>query len=157
MSFRSPPSRMKANSRHTTYPRMSMIQWWKREKSSGDQTAMQVYFLFVFQELSDDVCCPTDCVPSNPSGPLVDESDKNNISKTQHDPTVDSRYMATGALLVFSKIWSSLSIRFSLFFFFFLFFLFFNWRPICSFVGTFFHNYNFVPHLCLYVFYLFFM
>jgi hypothetical protein len=52
-----------------------------------------------------------DCVPSNPSGQLVKECEKNNISKTQHDSTVDSRDMATGALSVFSKICTSLSIR----------------------------------------------
>jgi hypothetical protein len=41
-----------------------------------------------------------DCVPSNPSGPLVEECEKNIISKHQHDPMVDSRDMATGALLL---------------------------------------------------------
>jgi len=116
-SFQSPPSRMKATSSRTTYPRMSMIQQCKREKSAGDQTALQVRFLFVFQELFDDESCQTDCVPSKLSSQLVEECNENNISKTQHDPTVDSRDMATGALLVFfSKICSSLSIRFSLFF-----------------------------------------
>jgi len=93
-----------------------MIQRWKREKSVGDQTALQVYFLFVFQAIYDDDFCQKDCDPSNPSGQLVEECNTNNISKTQHDPMVDSRDMAIGALLVFSKICSSLSIRFSLFF-----------------------------------------
>jgi hypothetical protein len=51
---------------------MSMIQQWKGEKSAGDQTALQVYFLFVFQDISDDDCYQTDCVPSNPSGQLVE-------------------------------------------------------------------------------------
>ena len=129
MSFRSPPSRMKATSRRTTYPRMSMIQRWKREKSVGDQTAMQVHSLFVFQEIFDDAFCQKDCVPSNLSGQLVEECNNNNISITQHDPTVDSRDMTTGALLVFSKICSSLSIRFSIFFFFF----FLNWWPLILF------------------------
>jgi len=121
--FRSPPSQMKETSRHTTYTRMSMIQRWNREKSVGDRTALQVHFLFVFQEIADDDLCHTDFGSSNPSGQLVEECNKNNISKTQHDPTVDSRDMTTGALLVFSKICSSLSIRFSLFFFFFFFFI----------------------------------
>jgi hypothetical protein len=31
-------------------------------------------------------------------------------------------------------------------------FFFYRW-PLCSFIGTFFHNYNFVLHSCLYVFY----
>jgi hypothetical protein len=61
---------------------MSTIQRWKREKSAGDQTALQVHFLFVFQEISDDDFCEMDCVPSNPSAPLVEECNKNNISKT---------------------------------------------------------------------------
>jgi hypothetical protein len=39
-------------------------------------------------------------VPSNPSGPLIEEWKTNNISKNQHDPTVDSRDMATEVLLV---------------------------------------------------------
>jgi hypothetical protein len=107
---------------------MSMIQRWKREKSADDQTALQVHSLFVFQKIADDAFCQTNCVPSNPSGPLVEECNNNNISKTQHDPTVDSRDMSTGALLVFSKICSSLSIRFSLFFSFFL-----NWWPLILF------------------------
>jgi hypothetical protein len=94
--------------RRTTYPKLRMIQRWKREKSAGDQTALQVHFLFVFQEMPDDDFCQTDCVPSNRSGQLVEECNENNISKNQHDPTVDSRYMATEALLVFSKICSSL-------------------------------------------------
>jgi hypothetical protein len=50
---------------------MSMIQQWKREKLAGDQTALHVYFLFVFQNISDGDFYPTDCVPSNPSGQLV--------------------------------------------------------------------------------------
>jgi hypothetical protein len=96
---------------------MSMIQRWKTEKSVDDQTALQVHFLFVFQEMSDDHFYQPGCVASNPFSLLVEECNKNNISKTQHDPTVISRDMATGAFLVFSKICSSLSIRFSLFFF----------------------------------------
>jgi hypothetical protein len=68
-------------------------------------------FPFIFQEMSNDDLCQMDCVPSNPSGQLVEECEKNNISKTQHDSTVDSRDMATGALLVFSKICTSLSVR----------------------------------------------
>jgi hypothetical protein len=39
-------------------------------------------------------------VPSNPSGQLAAMCEKNNISKNQHDPTVDSRDMATRELLV---------------------------------------------------------
>jgi hypothetical protein len=87
----------------------------------GNQTALQVHFLFVFQEISDDDFCQTDCVPYNPSGKLVEECNKNNISKTQHDPTMDSRDMATGALLVFlQNLQLSLYHLFSLFFFLFL-------------------------------------
>ena len=97
--FRSPPSSMKLTSRRSTYPRMSMIQWWKREKSASDQNCSAELFPFVFQKRSDDDFCQTDCVPSNPSGQLVKECEKNNISKTQHDPTVDYRDMATGVLL----------------------------------------------------------
>jgi hypothetical protein len=78
---------------------MSMIQRWKREKLAGDQTALQVHFPFVFQEISDDDFCQTNCVPSNPSGQLVEECNENNISKTKYNPTVDSRDIATGALL----------------------------------------------------------
>jgi len=130
MRFRSPPSRMKATSRCTIYPRMSMIQRWKREKSVGDQTALQVHFLFVFQEISDDDFCQTDCVPSNLSGQLVEQCKKNNIFKTQHDPMMDSRDMATGALLVFlQNLQLSLSLSASLYFFFF----FFNWWPSLQF------------------------
>jgi len=122
--FRSPPSRMKVTSRRTTYPRMRMIQRCKREKSAGDQTALQVHFLFVFHEIPDDSFYQTDCVPSNRSGQLVEECNENNISKYQYDPTVDSRDTATGALLVFSKICSSLPLSTFLSFFYFLFLFF---------------------------------
>jgi hypothetical protein len=78
---------------------MSMIQRWKRENSAGDQNCSAELFPFVFQKSSDDDFCQTDFVPSNPSGQLVEECEKNNISKTQHDPTVDYRDMATEVLL----------------------------------------------------------
>jgi hypothetical protein len=41
-----------------------------------------------------------DYVSSNPSGPLIEEWKKNNISKNKHDPTVDSRDMAIEVLSV---------------------------------------------------------
>jgi hypothetical protein len=44
--------------------------------------------------------CQTDCFSSNLSSHLVEEHEKNNISKDQHDPTMDFRDMATRALLV---------------------------------------------------------
>jgi hypothetical protein len=50
-----------------------MIQRWKREKLAGDQTALQVHFLFVFHEITDDDFYQTDYVPSNRSGQLVEE------------------------------------------------------------------------------------
>jgi hypothetical protein len=77
-----------------------MIQRWKREKSTGDQNYPAGEFPFVFQETSDDDFCQMNYMPSNPSGQLVVECEKNNISKTQHDPTVNSRDMAIGVLLV---------------------------------------------------------
>jgi len=58
-----------------------MIQQWKREKSAGDQIALQVRFLFVFHEIPDDDLCQPDSVPSNRSGQLVEECNANNISK----------------------------------------------------------------------------
>jgi len=97
MHFWSTPYRMKATSRHATYPKIGMLQRWKREKSVGDQNCPANVFPFVFHEISDDDFCQTDCVPSN--GQLVEECEKNNISKNQHDPTVDSRDIATRALL----------------------------------------------------------
>jgi hypothetical protein len=92
-------------------------------------------------------------VTSNPSSRLVEECEKNNISKTQHDPTMDSRDMATRALLVSPKSALLSLFEFSLLS---LTFFFWNWWPLCSFIGTFSPNYNFVPHLCLYVFYFIF-
>jgi hypothetical protein len=92
----------------------------EREKSAGDQTALQVHFLFVFQEISDDDFCQTNYGPSNLSSQLVEECNKNNISAMQHDPTMDSRDMATRALLVFlQNLQRSLYPLFSIFFFFF--------------------------------------
>jgi hypothetical protein len=91
---------MKAASRRTTYLKISMIQRWKREKLASDQTFPASVFPFIFQETSDDDLCQMDYVPLNPSCHLVEECENNNISKNQHDPTVDSRDMATGALLV---------------------------------------------------------
>jgi hypothetical protein len=77
-----------------------MIQWWKREKSAGDQNCPAGVFPFVFfQEVSDDDFYQTDCVLSNTSSKLVVECEKNNISKTKHNQTLDARDMAIGALL----------------------------------------------------------
>jgi hypothetical protein len=90
---------MKATFRRTTYPKINMIQQWKREKSVGNQNCHAGVFPFVFQEIYDDDLCQTDYVPSNPSSQLVKECEKNNISRNQHNPTVYSRDMATGALL----------------------------------------------------------
>jgi len=155
--FRSPPSRMKVTSRRTTSPRMSMIQWWKREKSAGDQNCSAELFPFVFQKRSDDDFCQTDCVSSHPSGKLVEECESNNISKKQHDPTVGYRDMATGVLLFLPKSAPLSLAEFSivspssLFFFLFLELVAFG-----CFKCTFSSNYNYVPHLCLYLFYFIF-
>jgi len=155
--FRSPPSSMKVTSRRTTYPRMSMIQRWKRENSAGDQNCSAELFPFVFQKSSDDDFCQTDCVPSNPSGQLVEECEKNNISKTQHEPTVDYRDMATGVLLFLPN---SAPLSLAEFFIvspsFLFFFLFLELVAFGCLKYTFSSNYNYIPHLCLYVFYFIF-
>jgi len=52
-----------------------------------------------FLEVFDDDFCQTNCVLSNPSSKLVVECEKNNISKTKHDQTLDARDMTIGALL----------------------------------------------------------
>jgi hypothetical protein len=115
---------MKATSRRTTYPKLGMIQRWKRETTAGDQNCPVGVFPFVFQEISDDDFCQTNCVPSNPSCQLVEECKKNDISTNQHDPTVDSRDVAIRALLAplnfaFLSIteFSLLSLTFSFYFF----------------------------------------
>jgi hypothetical protein len=115
---------MKAASRRTTYLKISMIQRWKREKLASDQTFPASVFPFIFQETSDDDLCQMDYVPLNPSCHLVEECENNNISKNQHDPTVDSRDMATGALLV-PLNYTHLSSRILYFHPFF----FLNWWP----------------------------
>jgi len=53
---------------------------------ASDQNCPTGVFPFVFQETSDDDLCQTDYVPSNPSGKLVEECEKNNISKKKHEP-----------------------------------------------------------------------
>jgi hypothetical protein len=45
---------MKTTSRRTTYPKINMLQRWKRENSAGDQSYPASVFPFVFQEMSDD-------------------------------------------------------------------------------------------------------
>ena len=75
---------MKATSRRTTYTKIGMIQRWKREKSVGEQNYLAGVFPFIFQETSDDDLCQMNYVPSNPSGHLVEECEKNNISKILH-------------------------------------------------------------------------
>ena len=72
-------------------------------------------------------------MPSNPSGKLVEECEKNNISKKKHEPTVDSRVMATGALLVpLNSAFLSSRILYCLSPFFF-----FELVTFCYFKGTF--------------------
>ena len=126
MSFRSPPSRMKATSRRTTYPRMSMIQRWKREKSAGDQTALQVHFLLVFQEISDDEFSQTDCVSSNPLVSLQRSVIRTTYPKLSMIQRFIPEIQPPEHYWFFSKICSSLSL--STFLYFFLLF-FFNWWP----------------------------
>jgi hypothetical protein len=72
---------MEEISRRTTYPNIGMIQRWKREISADDQNCPAGVFPSVFQEGPDDDFCQKDCVPSNPSGQLVKECEKNNIQK----------------------------------------------------------------------------
>jgi hypothetical protein len=79
--------------------------------------------------------------------------EKNNISRNQHNPTVYSRDMATGALLAPPNSALLSLAEFSLLS---LTFFFFNWWPLWCSKGIFTPNYNFVPHLCLYVFYFIF-
>jgi len=145
---------MRETSRFTTYPKIGMLQRWKREKSVGDQNCPASVFPFVFQETSDDDFYQKDYVPSNPSGQFVEYCDKNNISKTQHDPMVYSRDMATRVLLVppnFAPLslaeFSTVSHPFSFLFYFFKLVAF------CCFKGTFSPNCIYVPHLCIYVFF----
>jgi hypothetical protein len=134
-----------------------MIQRWKRENSASDQNCSAELFPFVFQKSSDDDFCQTDCVPSNPSGQLVEECEKNNISKTQHEPTVDYRDMATGVLLFLPN---SAPLSLAEFFIvspsFLFFFLFLELVAFGCLKYTFSSNYNYIPHLCLYVFYFIF-
>jgi hypothetical protein len=78
---------------------MDTIQRWNRDKSAGDQNCPARVFPFVSQELSDYDIYPMDYVLSKPSGQLVEEREKNNLSKTQHNSTVNSRDMTTEALL----------------------------------------------------------
>jgi hypothetical protein len=135
-----------------------MIQRRKREKLAGDQNCSAELFPFVFQKSSDADFCQTDCVPSTPSGQLVEECESNNISKTQHDPTVDARDMATRVLLFLPNSAPLSLAEFSIvspsFFFFFSFFL--ELVAFGCFKYTFSSDYNYVPHLCLYVFYFIF-
>jgi hypothetical protein len=91
---------MQATSRRTIYPTIGTIQRWKTEKSAGDQNCPAGIFPYVFQYTSDDDFCSMDYVSSNPSGPLIEEWKKNNISKNKYDPTVDSRDMAIEVLSV---------------------------------------------------------
>jgi hypothetical protein len=63
---------MRETSRFTTYPKIGMLQRWKREKSVGDQNCPASVFPFVFQETSDDDFYQKDYVPSNPSGQFVE-------------------------------------------------------------------------------------
>jgi hypothetical protein len=62
---------MKETSRRITYPKINMIQLWKREKSVGDQNCSIGVFPFVFHEISDDDFCQMDCVLFDPFGQLV--------------------------------------------------------------------------------------
>jgi len=51
---------MKTTSRCTTYPKLGMIQWWKREKSASYQNYLAGVFPFVFQGIADDDFHQTD-------------------------------------------------------------------------------------------------
>jgi hypothetical protein len=54
--------KLKATLSRTTYPKINMIQRWKREKSVDDQNCPAGVFSFVFQKVSDDDLCQKDYV-----------------------------------------------------------------------------------------------
>ena len=57
------------------------------QELAGDQNCLAGIFPFVFHDTFDDDVCSMDYVPSNPSGQFIEEYEKNNIYKIQHDPT----------------------------------------------------------------------
>jgi hypothetical protein len=117
----------------------------KRDKSAGNQNFSAGVFPFIFQEIADDDFCQTDCFLSNPSGQLVEECDKNNISKPHHDPTVYATDMTIGVLLSPPNSALLSLAEFSLL------------SLLCFWTGGFFYcfkdifylNYNFIPHFML--------
>ena len=150
---------MKATSRHTTYPKIGTIQRWKREKSAGDQNFPAGILPFVFQDTSDDDGCSMDYVPSNRSGQFIEECEKNNISKTQHDPTVDARDMATEAVLVHpnpAPLCNRILYRLSPLFIFLSLFFFFNLVAFAVFKGTIVLLITFMSLIYVFIYYLFF-
>ena len=124
-----------------------MIQRWKREKAAGDQTALQVHFLFIFQEMSDD-----DFRQIELFRPIPPVSQQISVLRTTYPKcSLIQRWRPEiwppQYYWFYSKICSSLYRLFSSSFFFF-----FLTSGLCSFIGTIFHNYNFVPHSCVFYF-----
>jgi hypothetical protein len=120
------------------------------------ETALQGAFPLVSYDISDGELCQTKIDISNPSSQVIEVREMSNISKNKHDHTVDIGDMTIRAYNLFwagsSKFYTSLSlVETSL-----LSLTFFLYRigwPVCCFKVKFSINYNFVPYLCLYVFY----
>ena len=132
-----------------------MIQRWKREKSAGKQNCPVGVFPFVFQETSDDDFCQTDYVISNPSGQLVEECEKNNISKINMiqrwvpEIWLPEHYWFLPILHLSLAEFSIVSHTF--------YFLFFELVVFCCFKGTLSPNYIYVPHIYIYIYIYYFI
>ena len=153
MRFRSPPSRMKATSRCTTYPRMSMIQRQKRDKSTGDQTALQVYFLLFSRKFPMMISVkrivflpiPLVCQQRSVRRTIYQKCSMIQQWIPEIWPLEHYWFLQNLQLSLSIRIFSIVSHLF-----------FFKWWPLCSFISTFSCNYNFIPRLSLYVFYFIF-
>jgi hypothetical protein len=113
-----------------------MIQRWKREKSAGDQTALQVHFLFVFHEIPDDDFYQTDVMRTTYPKISMIQRFIPEIWPPEHY-WFSPKSAALSPYPLFSIIFLLVA---SLQFYRHLFF----------------HNYNFVPLSCFHVFYFIF-
>ena len=130
-----------------------MLQRWKRENSAGDQSYPASVFPFVFQEMSDDDFY----IKKIMFFQIPPVRQQRSVSKTIYLKTKTIQWWLP-------EIWPPehhlllqiLHFSLQLNFLYCLSLLFLDWWPLCCFKDIFSINYNFIPHLCLYIFYFIF-
>ena len=113
----------------TTFPKLSLIQRWQREKLAGDQTALQVHFLFFFRTFPMMISVEWSKFLSIPPVSSQIRVIRTTYPKLSVIQRLNPEIWPPEYYWFYSKICSSLSLSVFLFFKF-IYSFFFNWWPL---------------------------